>query len=100
MALTATERADGFGLMCMAKPLSEELLIEWGAADARPKLFPPRENMPFVVVDKVPRTLPVTLLFSARDANVGDCVTAAKARGAQDRLIHTERYFAHDQLAV
>jgi CDP-4-dehydro-6-deoxyglucose reductase len=56
MALTGAERAAGFGLMCMAKPLSAELVIDWGAPDARPKLFPPRENMPFVVVDKLPRT--------------------------------------------
>ena len=42
--------------MCMAKPLSGELVIEWGQADARPKLFPPRENMPFLVVDKLRRT--------------------------------------------
>lgn len=52
MALAPEERAQGYGLMCMAKPLSDELTIEWGTADARPKLFPPRENMLFVVVDK------------------------------------------------
>lgn len=52
MALTPDERRDGYGLMCMAKPISEELVIEWGAEDARPKLFPPRENVLFVVVDK------------------------------------------------
>ena len=38
--------------MCMAKPISEELVIEWGTEDARPKLFPPRENAMFVVVEK------------------------------------------------
>lgn len=52
MALSPEERAQGYGLMCMAKPLSDELVIEWGTEDARPKLFPPRENMLFVVVDK------------------------------------------------
>jgi len=52
MALTADERRDGYGLMCMAKPISDELVIEWGAEDAKPKLFPPRENALFVVVDK------------------------------------------------
>jgi len=52
MALSPEERRQGYGLMCMAKPISEELLIEWGTEDAKPKLFPPRENATFVVVDK------------------------------------------------
>ncbi len=52
MALSQDERRQGFGLMCMAKPISEELVIEWGTEDARPKLFPPRELALFVVVDK------------------------------------------------
>lgn len=52
MALSPEERREGFGLMCMAKPTSEEMVIEWGTADARPKLFPPREGALFVVVDR------------------------------------------------
>lgn len=56
MALSADERKAGFGLMCMAKPLSDELVVEWGTADARPRLFPPRENVSFVVIDRIPRT--------------------------------------------
>lgn len=52
MALSQEERRQGFGLMCMAKPISEELVIEWGTADAKPKLFPPRENALYVVIDK------------------------------------------------
>ncbi len=52
MALSPAERGAGFGLMCMAKPVSDELVIEWGSEDARPKLFPPRENALFVVVGK------------------------------------------------
>jgi CDP-4-dehydro-6-deoxyglucose reductase len=52
MALSAEERRQGYGLMCMAKPISDELTIEWGTADAQPKLFPPREGALFVVVDK------------------------------------------------
>jgi CDP-4-dehydro-6-deoxyglucose reductase len=56
MALSAAEREAGFGLMCMAKPLSDELVIEWGTDDAKPKLFPPREDQPFVVVDRIART--------------------------------------------
>ncbi|MCO5115596.1 MAG: 2Fe-2S iron-sulfur cluster binding domain-containing protein [Burkholderiaceae bacterium] len=54
MALSPEERKQGFGLMCMAKPISDEMEIEWGTADARPKLFPPRENALFVVTDKRP----------------------------------------------
>lgn len=56
MALSQDERRQGFGLMCMAKPLSEELVIEWGTADAGPRLFPPRENQWYVVTDRFPRT--------------------------------------------
>lgn len=54
MALSQDERKQGYGLMCMAKPISEELTIEWGTEDAKPKLFPPREDALFVVVDKKP----------------------------------------------
>jgi CDP-4-dehydro-6-deoxyglucose reductase len=56
MALSQDERKQGYGLMCMAKPLSELLAIEWGTEDAKPKLFPPRENMLFVVTDRIART--------------------------------------------
>jgi len=56
MALSPDERRQGFGLMCMAKPLSKVLVIEWGTADAKPKLFPPRENQRYVVVDRLVRT--------------------------------------------
>ncbi|TAM74544.1 2Fe-2S iron-sulfur cluster binding domain-containing protein [bacterium] len=52
MALTPEERRQGYGLMCMAKPISEEMMIDWGTLDALPKLFPPREDALFVVVDK------------------------------------------------
>ncbi len=56
MALSQEDRAKGFGLMCMAKPLDDVLEIEWGTEDARPKLFPPLENSSYIVVDRVPRT--------------------------------------------
>ena len=56
MALSQDERRAGFGLMCMAKPLSEELSIDWGSADARPQLFPPQKDMPFVLTDRIQRT--------------------------------------------
>ena len=56
MALSQEERKQGFGLMCMAKPLSDELVIEWGTDDAKPKLFPPREDQRYVVTDRIQRT--------------------------------------------
>lgn len=52
MALPASEREQGFGLMCMAKPKTDVVEIEWGNEDALPKLFPPKENMPYVVTEK------------------------------------------------
>ena len=54
MALSQEERRQGYGLMCMAKPISDELTIEWGTADAKPRLFPPREDALFVVTAKIP----------------------------------------------
>jgi len=56
MALSAEDRAEGYGLMCMAKPTAGVLEIEWGTDDAQPKLFPPREAVSFVVVDLLKRT--------------------------------------------
>jgi len=60
MALSPDERRQGFGLMCMAKPLSDELEIEWGTEDAKPKLFAPRESQYYVLVDRIPRTPRIT----------------------------------------
>ena len=56
MALSQEDRASGYGLMCMAKPLSPSLDIEFGTIDALQKLFPPREFVPFVLTDKILRT--------------------------------------------
>jgi len=56
MALSAEEREQGFGLMCMAKPLADVVEIEWGTEDAQPKLFPPKENVSFVEVERIQRT--------------------------------------------
>jgi CDP-4-dehydro-6-deoxyglucose reductase, E3 len=56
MALSPEDRDAGYGLMCMAKPLSDVVEIEYGTADAQPKLFPPREHVPVVVVDRIART--------------------------------------------
>jgi CDP-4-dehydro-6-deoxyglucose reductase len=56
MALAPEEREEGYGLMCMAKPISDLVEIEFGTDDAQAKLFPPRENVQFVVTDRVVRT--------------------------------------------
>lgn len=56
MALPQSEREQGYGLMCMAKVTSDLLEIEWGTEDALPKLFPPKENMPYIVTEKLKLT--------------------------------------------
>ena len=56
MALSEQDAAAGYGLMCMAVPLSAVLDIEFGASDARPRLFPPRTGIQFVVSDLIMRT--------------------------------------------
>ncbi len=56
MALSQADRAAGYGLMCMAKPTSDTLEIEFGTEDAKPKLFPPVENSWHIVIDKIKRT--------------------------------------------
>ncbi|MDR2013696.1 MAG: 2Fe-2S iron-sulfur cluster binding domain-containing protein [Rhodanobacter sp.] len=56
MALPQAERQQGYRLVCVAKPISDQIVLEWGAADAAPKLFPPRVDMPYLVVDRIPRT--------------------------------------------
>lgn len=56
MAISQTERDDGYALMCMAKPTSDEITIEFGSHDARPKLFPPKERVLCVVTDTTMRT--------------------------------------------
>ncbi|MBL8311172.1 MAG: 2Fe-2S iron-sulfur cluster binding domain-containing protein [Burkholderiales bacterium] len=60
MALSPEERHQGYGLMCMAKPLSDVLEIEWGTEDAKPKLFPPRDSQYAVLVDRIARTPHIT----------------------------------------
>lgn len=56
MALSSDEREAGYRLMCMAKPLSAEVTIEFGSLDARPKLFAPKERVLCVVTDTRMRT--------------------------------------------
>jgi CDP-4-dehydro-6-deoxyglucose reductase len=55
MALPQADRAKGYGLMCVAKPLTD-LVIDWTVTKDGPKLFPPREDMPYLVVDRITRT--------------------------------------------
>lgn len=52
MALPQSEREQGYGLMCMAKVKSDLIEIEYGTEDALPKLFPPKENLRYVVTEK------------------------------------------------
>ncbi len=56
MALSPDERDEGYGLMCMAKPVSPVVSIEFGTDDAKPRLFPPKERVSFAVTDILPRT--------------------------------------------
>ncbi len=56
MALSQSERDEGYALMCMAKCKSEVLEVEWADVDARPKLFPPAENVLYMVIEKLPVT--------------------------------------------
>jgi CDP-4-dehydro-6-deoxyglucose reductase, E3 len=56
MALSPAQREAGFRLMCMAKPLSDVVEIEFGTDDAMPKLFPPRDRVLCVVTEKIRRT--------------------------------------------
>ena len=71
MALSEADRAEGYRLMCMAKPTSDVVEIEFGTDDARPKLFPPRERILCVVTEKVPRTPKIVEL---RLRPIGDTV--------------------------
>lgn len=56
MALSAEEKKEGHALMCMAKLKSDLLEVEWADVDARPKLFPPQENVLYMVIEKIPVT--------------------------------------------
>ncbi|MEM9042590.1 MAG: 2Fe-2S iron-sulfur cluster-binding protein, partial [Actinomycetota bacterium] len=56
MALSHADRDEGYRLMCMAKPTSDVVEIEYGTGDARPLLFPPRDRILCVVTDKIERT--------------------------------------------
>ena len=56
MALSQEDRELGYGLMCMAKPVSDELEIEFASEDAKPTLFPPMENSWHIISDKMQRT--------------------------------------------
>jgi CDP-4-dehydro-6-deoxyglucose reductase, E3 len=71
MALSDVERAQGYRLVCMAKPTSDIVAIDFGGIDAKPALFPPRDRVLCVVVDKTMRTPKIVEL---RLRPVGDLV--------------------------
>jgi CDP-4-dehydro-6-deoxyglucose reductase len=52
MALSRAEREEGFGLMCMAKPTSDDLELVFETNNSLPKLYPPQEDLPFIVLEK------------------------------------------------
>ncbi|MDD4973561.1 MAG: 2Fe-2S iron-sulfur cluster binding domain-containing protein [Bacteriovorax sp.] len=56
MALSQSDRDQGYALMCMAKVKSDLLEIEWADAEARPKLFPPVENALYMLTEKISLT--------------------------------------------
>ncbi|MGZ3788280.1 MAG: 2Fe-2S iron-sulfur cluster-binding protein [Bacteriovorax sp.] len=53
MALSQKDREEGYALMCMAKMKSDLVEVEWADEDARPKLFPPMENVQYMVIEKL-----------------------------------------------
>ena len=56
MALSPADREAGYRLVCMAKPVGDDVTIEFGTDDARPRLFPPRDRIRCVVTDTIERT--------------------------------------------
>lgn len=52
MALSREDREQGFALMCMAKVKSDVLEIEWEDKAGGPKLFPPMENVQYMLIEK------------------------------------------------
>ena len=52
MALPTEERERGLALMCMARPKSELIEIEYGTDNALPNLFPPERDLPYIVTEK------------------------------------------------
>jgi CDP-4-dehydro-6-deoxyglucose reductase len=56
MSLSQEDRQNGYRLICVATPASDNVVVEWGAANVAPKLFPPREGVLYLVVDKIRRT--------------------------------------------
>jgi CDP-4-dehydro-6-deoxyglucose reductase len=56
MSLSQEDRQNGYRLICVSTPLTDRVVIEWGANNVAPKLFPPREGMLYLMVDKIART--------------------------------------------
>lgn len=53
MALSAADRAEGKGLMCMAKVTSESLTIDFQKDNVLSKLPTPEENLPYIITEKL-----------------------------------------------
>ena len=53
MALPQSERAQGMALTCMAKLQSDVVEIEYATENALPKLFPPTENLRYILTEKL-----------------------------------------------
>ena len=56
MALSQTDRQNGMGLMCMAKLIDDNIEIEFETRDKFSKLHPPKENIHFIVTEKIQAT--------------------------------------------
>jgi CDP-4-dehydro-6-deoxyglucose reductase len=52
MALSASDRAEGKGLMCMAKVTSDCLTIDFQKDNTLSKLPTPEENLPYIITEK------------------------------------------------
>jgi CDP-4-dehydro-6-deoxyglucose reductase len=53
MALPQSDREQGYALTCMAKLTSDVIELEYGSENALPELFPPKENLRYLVTEKV-----------------------------------------------
>jgi len=53
MALSKEDRAQGLGLMCMAKVTSETLTIDFQKDNVLSKLPTPEENLPYIITEKI-----------------------------------------------
>jgi len=68
MALPRSERDKGQALICMAKQISDVIEIEYATDNALPKLFPPQEDLDYILIEKThPTEKIVKLKFRSLD---------------------------------